>query len=152
MNEDEQRILDLITEWRDAGMAQEAANLAAAASGELPSGVDSWVQPSGAHDAYPQGYLVLHNGAVWVSLTGDNVYEPQVAMWLWVGAHEALIEDGSIELRADRITTGSITADKITTGSLTADRIWEEVVRSRKVTTEMLTFGGELTLGGEDHG
>lgn len=40
-----------------------------------------WVQPTGAHDAYPEGYVVLHDGKEWVSLTPANVWEPGVSGW-----------------------------------------------------------------------
>lgn len=35
-----------------------------------------WVQPSGAHDAYPLGAKVMHNGKRWVSDIDANVWEP----------------------------------------------------------------------------
>lgn len=35
-----------------------------------------WMQPTGAHDSYPAGARVLHNGAVWVSAIDANVWEP----------------------------------------------------------------------------
>lgn len=40
-----------------------------------------WVQPTGAHDAYPEGSLVLHNGNEWASLIPANVWEPGVSGW-----------------------------------------------------------------------
>lgn len=40
-----------------------------------------WVQPTGAHDAYPQGAVVTHDGKEWVSLTPANVWEPGVSGW-----------------------------------------------------------------------
>lgn len=41
-----------------------------------------WRQPEGAHDAYPEGAKVAHNGKRWVSLTDDNVWEPGSAQWV----------------------------------------------------------------------
>lgn len=41
----------------------------------------AWVQPTGAHDAYPQGFSVTHNGQVWVSDIDANVWEPGVFGW-----------------------------------------------------------------------
>jgi hypothetical protein len=41
-------------------------------SGEYPE----WVQPTGAHDAYTEGFMVQHNGSLWVSLHPANVWEP----------------------------------------------------------------------------
>lgn len=55
------------------------------AVGRLPDRSDGapveWVQPTGAHDAYPEGSVVLHGGAEWVSLTPANVWEPGVSGW-----------------------------------------------------------------------
>lgn len=64
---------------------------------------EDWMQPTGAHDAYPQGWTVTHNGRQWESLTPANVWEPGVSGWRevtpegggpaeWVqptGAHDA---------------------------------------------------------------
>lgn len=64
---------------------------------------DPWVQPQGAHDAYPEGSIVTHNGETWINLTPANVWEPGVSGWRefteeevgpakWVqpsGAHDA---------------------------------------------------------------
>jgi len=45
---------------------------------EYPMGTDYpiWLQPSGAVDAYPAGFVVEHNGAAWVSEVAANVWEP----------------------------------------------------------------------------
>ena len=40
-----------------------------------------WVQPLGAHDAYPNGAKVSHNGKHWVSNIDANIYEPGVYGW-----------------------------------------------------------------------
>jgi hypothetical protein len=41
-----------------------------------------WVQPTGAHDAYPLGAQVIYQGAVWVSLMAANVWAPGTgALW-----------------------------------------------------------------------
>lgn len=40
-----------------------------------------WVQPTGAHDAYPEYALVMHNGKEWESLIPANVWEPGVSGW-----------------------------------------------------------------------
>lgn len=42
---------------------------------------DPWVQPTGAHDAYPRAAVVEHAGKVWVNLTPGNVWEPGVSGW-----------------------------------------------------------------------
>lgn len=61
-----------------------------------------WRQPSGAYDAYPEGWTVTHDGKTWESLVAGNVWEPGVSGWRevtsdgtppeWVqptGAHDA---------------------------------------------------------------
>ena len=40
-----------------------------------------WVQPLGAHDVYPQGAKVSHQGKRWVSGMDANTYEPGVYGW-----------------------------------------------------------------------
>lgn len=40
-----------------------------------------WSQPLGAHDAYPLGAKVSHNGKKWVSDVASNVWEPGVYGW-----------------------------------------------------------------------
>ena len=46
--------------------------------GELPA----WVQPTGAHDAYPAGAEVSHNGQTWRNTHGNsNVWQPGVFGW-----------------------------------------------------------------------
>lgn len=40
-----------------------------------------WVAPSGAHDAYPEGWEVTHDGKTWESLVAANVWEPGVSGW-----------------------------------------------------------------------
>lgn len=42
---------------------------------------EDWMQPTGAHDAYPQGWTVTHNGRQWESLTPANVWEPGISGW-----------------------------------------------------------------------
>ena len=38
----------------------------------------AWEQPSGAHSAYPLGWVVTHIGKTWESLVAANVWEPPV--------------------------------------------------------------------------
>lgn len=40
-----------------------------------------WSQPLGAHDAYPLGAKVSHNGKKWVNDVANNVWEPGVYGW-----------------------------------------------------------------------
>lgn len=40
-----------------------------------------WRQPTGAHDAYPLGFVVSFNGAQWENITPANVWQPGVSGW-----------------------------------------------------------------------
>jgi hypothetical protein len=60
-----------ISGWRETAMVPP---------GDEPY-IPDWVQPSGAHDAYPLDALVRHNGSVWKSLYAANVWEPGVFGW-----------------------------------------------------------------------
>ena len=41
-----------------------------------------WIAPTGSHDAYEAGAVVLHNDETWVNVHGDgNVWEPGVFGW-----------------------------------------------------------------------
>ena len=42
---------------------------------------DPWVAPTGAHNAYPLGRTVTHNGKTWENITPANVWEPGVSGW-----------------------------------------------------------------------
>jgi len=53
------------------------ALFALAPAGEWPD----WVQPLGAHDAYPLGAKVTHNGQRWISSVAANVWAPGVYGW-----------------------------------------------------------------------
>ena len=48
------------------------------------SGPAAWVQPLGAHDSYPLGARVVHNGRVWESQHAANVWAPP-ALWTDIG-------------------------------------------------------------------
>lgn len=66
--------------------AQQAADraaldaLAATADAAHTDG-EEWAQPTGAHDAYPVGVTVTHNGKTWESLTPFCVWQPGVSGW-----------------------------------------------------------------------
>lgn len=51
--------------------------------GQTQAGYPAWVQPTGAHDAYPLNAIVTHNGKTWKN-TGSsaNVWEPGVFGWV----------------------------------------------------------------------
>ena len=68
-----------------------------------------WVQPTGAHDAYPLDITVTHGGKTWESLIAFNVHEPGLSGWrersadggraAWVqpaGAHDAYQVDAEV--------------------------------------------------------
>ena len=69
---------------------------------------DQWVAPTGAHNAYPQGTVVTHQGKTWESLIPNNVWTPGVSGWrenvadgypAWVqpaGAHDAYAKDAKV--------------------------------------------------------
>lgn len=42
-----------------------------------------WVQPTGAHDSYPAGWIVKHGGVLYQSLIAANVWEPGGEGDLW---------------------------------------------------------------------
>lgn len=50
-----------------------------------------WVQPTGAHDSYPMGWQVQHNGKTWESLTRSNAWEPSVSGWREVAGSEGAL-------------------------------------------------------------
>lgn len=45
------------------------------------TGYEEWKQPTGAHDAYPDGAKVTHNSKHWISNTPNNAWEPGVYGW-----------------------------------------------------------------------
>lgn len=71
-----------------------------------------WVQPLGAHDAYPVGARVTHNGHTWLNVTPANVWAPGTGN-LWtdetpappVGAWAV----GVAYKVGDRVTYGGLT-------------------------------------------
>lgn len=73
--------------WRVVGEASEPDGGEGESDGEEdvqePSTEEypAWVQPTGAHDAYPLGAKVSHNGKKWTSDVANNVWEPGVYGW-----------------------------------------------------------------------
>ena len=61
--------------------AQEALVRATLALAPTPATGEAWVQPTGAHDAYPKESEVTHAGKTWVSLTPFNVWIPGESGW-----------------------------------------------------------------------
>lgn len=68
----------------------------------------AWVQPTGAHDAYPKNWEVTHNSSTWVSRVDNNTWEPGVSGWkqkgteaasAWIqptGAHDAYFLNSTV--------------------------------------------------------
>lgn len=80
----------------DAAEQARAADVAAQARAELADAVldttaalmedahtdgAAWVQPTGAHNAFPKGATVTHAGKTWLSLIPANVWQPGVYGW-----------------------------------------------------------------------
>lgn len=65
----------------DARIVRDAAILDAIEATATPPTDGAWVRPTGAHDAYPTGATVTHNGKTWINLTPFNVWEPGVSGW-----------------------------------------------------------------------
>lgn len=88
----------------------------------------TWVAPTGAHDAYPIGWVVTHDGKTWESLRAGNPDEPGVASWreitgddthaAWVqptGAHDAYPR-GAVVTHQDRTWTSDLDGNVWTPG------------------------------------
>ena len=86
---------------------------------------DQWVAPTGAHDAYPQGAEVEHDGKRWIGLTPVNVWAPGTSGWRevtepdagppeWVqptGAHDAY-------MTGDRVTYQGVAYESLIDGNV----------------------------------
>ena len=79
---------------------------------------EEYVQPQGAHDAYPEGWKVTHDKKTWVRLTAANVWVPGVSGWrevveeggvpMWVqptGAHDAYKKGDQVSHNGDTWTS-----------------------------------------------
>jgi len=80
----------VVRTWRDqryrcisAHMTVKGAepNIAPALWRLVKEAGEPWVQPTGAHDAYPRGAIVTHKGRTWESTIDANVWEPGVYGW-----------------------------------------------------------------------
>lgn len=83
---------------------------------------EEWRQPTGAHDAYPLDWVVMHNSGTWRSLVAGNVWEPGVSGWavegggewpMWVaptGGHDAYAS-GSKVSHVDKHWTSDVDAN-----------------------------------------
>lgn len=64
-----------------------------------------WVQPTGAHDAYPLGARVEYNGNIYESTIDANVWAPDVTGWKNLTAGESDVwEDGVSYSVGDEVT------------------------------------------------
>ena len=61
------------------GLSRIPTYLAMLATGKVDGA--AWVQPTGAHNAYPLGWKVTHGGKTWENITPANVWEPGVSGW-----------------------------------------------------------------------
>ena len=52
----------------------------------------AWIAPTGSHNAYPLGWVVLHGGKEWESLVTGNVWEPGISGWREVTAQAAWVQ------------------------------------------------------------
>ena len=99
-----------------------------------------WVAPVGAHDSYPEGWEVTHNGKLWTSLIAGNVFEPGVSGWRevtadgspseWVqptGAHDAY-PVGAEVLHDGKRWVSLVDANVWRPGAAGSETLWEEVV------------------------
>ena len=64
-----------------AELADAILDATAALMADAHTDGQPWVQPTGAHNAYPLDITVTHEGKVWESLTPANVWEPGVSGW-----------------------------------------------------------------------
>lgn len=73
---------------------------------------EPYVPPTGAHDAYPLGWKVMHNGKTWESLVPSNVWEPGMSGW------REVVEEGGVPMWVqptgahDAYKAGDVTAHK----------------------------------------
>lgn len=42
-----------------------------------PSGYEEWKKPTGAHNAYNKGKIVMYKGTLYISLIDGNIYSPE---------------------------------------------------------------------------
>lgn len=126
---------------RAVGLNAAPAELAAlqeanrASAGVEPG--DPWVQPTGAHDAYPLDALVSHNGKTWRSTIAANVWEPGVSGWVeegegipdWVqptGGHDAY-PLGAVVRHVGKVWQSLVAANVWEPGAVGSETLWMEI-------------------------
>jgi len=98
---------------------------------------EEWVQPAGAHDAYPLDWVVTHNGSSWASLMDANVWEPGVSGWapegqgewpMWVqptGGHDAYAIGAKVS-HTDKHWQSAVDANVWEPGTAGTEALWLE--------------------------
>ena len=70
--------------------ARDGEQPPAGTSTAQPDAWPAWVQPQGAHDAYPAGYIVQHEGRLWRSAHPANSWAPGTGdLWVEVTPDQA---------------------------------------------------------------
>ena len=84
LREQERRYVLATAEARAEQTAQQYHAAVEAALPPLAEGEHrAWKQPLGAHDAYPRGAVVAHDGKIWESLHPANAWAPGTDTRLW---------------------------------------------------------------------
>lgn len=85
---------ELLAHWQAAGVERERRQRLATLPDTITELIDTyqralgrstgadWSQPQGAHDAYPEGAIVTHDGQTWRSTIPANVWPPGVHGWV----------------------------------------------------------------------
>lgn len=108
-----------------------------AASGQVEGGV--WVQPTGYENAYPKGWVVMHDGNEWTSTYAGNTLEPGVSGWTMTPVEgEAPPEYKDPAGYQDAYNTGDLVTfegavykclrDGTTWSPAVAPSVWEKVI------------------------
>lgn len=86
--------MKVATEQKDRRLVEDAPERANVLALEVAKATKTtegspWVQPTGAHNAYPSGWTATHNEKFWINTTPANVWEPGVSGW------REITEDGA---------------------------------------------------------
>ena len=68
------------TDWKPSATPALWVNMGVSA--DEPDAIPEWIQPTGAHDAYPKGAVVTYGGKTWTSNVDANVWAPGVYGWV----------------------------------------------------------------------
>lgn len=77
----EQRRRDVTKNAEQQVEAIRVAYRAAVEDATDEAGPHEWTRPTGAHDAYPQGWQVTYGGQVWRSMIPGNAHRPGTSGW-----------------------------------------------------------------------